>query len=333
MTTPERAALLIRELLQTPRGELVHFPTRMGLRTQPTQEDLESAYEVLVALVTALESDRGPAWQRIHDAWVGLRQRVTAVPLPGSLSPAAPAWLGTLPAMPALGDPAPGTAAAVEQARQHARFVPVAPPGSALRPIIEPEPPMSLSATPPTPPLSPLRAFLADNVPTIGAGAPWQTNAGSPSPTPLAVYGESYATGPRPAGHPGYPPAPESGAVRPPATPFGTNAAPVMGFVSPSPRPQGLSPPRSPLPPPVRPAMPSSPDLTLWTTSRYAALCAACSAAPSRARETQQEYGLIDDHTRRQLDDHFAELFDREPAEQEQWERLVVQFRERIRPQ
>jgi hypothetical protein len=31
------------------------------------------------------------------------------------------------------------------------------------------------------------------------------------------------------------------------------------------------------------------------------------------------------------LDDHFAERFDRDAAEQEQWERLVIQFRDRLR--
>jgi hypothetical protein len=298
MTTPDRAAYLLRELLQTPREQLTQFPRRMALHTQPTQEELECAQEVLFALVTALESERGPAWQRIRDAWVGLRQHVAAaIPLPGSLDPAPPAWLGgALPAKPTLGDPAPGTHASAEVERERARFVPTAPPAFAVAPAhpISSPAPMSLSTTPPTPPISPLQALLA----------------GTTAPAPGApVYGESYAVGPLPAAH-GYPPVPQRSPPPPPVRPMAASA-PVL----------------QPAPEPV-----AALDLSAWTTSRYAALCAACSIEPARAPETAREYGLADDGERRRLDDHFAELFDREPAEQEQWERLIVQFRERLRP-
>jgi predicted dehydrogenase len=74
----------------------------------------------------------------------------------------------------------------------------------------------------------------------------------------------------------------------------------------------------------------TSVDLGAWTTSRYAALCAACSADPARALETAREYGLPDEAARRLVADHFTDRFDRDPAEQELWERLVQQFRERL---
>lgn len=319
MTNPDRAALLVRELLQTPRDELVRFPQRMGLRTQPTQEELECAHEVLVALVTALESDGGPAWQRMRDAWVGLRQRVTSVaaPLPGPLEPAPPAWLGSLPPKPSLGDAAPGTQAHNEAEQQRARFVPQAPPTfAAVAAFSEPALPMSLSQTPATPPISPLHALLAGNASPAGGATPalpWTQNPSGTSPAAPVVYGESYAVSPRPAGAPGYPPTPTQGSAQ---------AA----------TPPGAPPHRSPPPPPVRTTPAAAPDLSLWTASRYAALCAACSVEPSRALETQREYGITDEPMRRQLDDHFVDRFDRDPVEQELWERLVVQFRERLRP-
>jgi hypothetical protein len=70
--------------------------------------------------------------------------------------------------------------------------------------------------------------------------------------------------------------------------------------------------------------------MSSWTVSKYAAFCAACSTYPERAAETQRDYGIADERARRQLDDYFAERFDNDPAEQEQWERMLGQFRDQI---
>ncbi|MBM4356628.1 MAG: hypothetical protein FJ096_00805 [Deltaproteobacteria bacterium] len=328
MTSHDRALLLLRELLQTPSEELVHFPRRAGLHTQPTPDELERAQGLVGALVVALESERGSAaWQRVHDAWVGSRQRLGAPPTPGLVDPPPPAWIGNLPAMPSLGDPAPGTAEAEGLEQQRNRFVPQAPPtySAPTGPTFDTPafdalgaPPMRRAQTPPTPPLTPRAELLAADArtaaPSPGQHLPgWaRPQPGAPSAaTTAGVYGEAYAIGPA-AASPS--PPPQAPRVGPPPLP--TAAARGLAGAAPS------------LPPP-RPSLGFDP--ASWTVSRYAALCAACSASPQRAGDTAREYGVPDEHARRSLDDHFAERFDRDPTEQEQWERLVVQFRERLR--
>jgi len=73
--------------------------------------------------------------------------------------------------------------------------------------------------------------------------------------------------------------------------------------------------------------------LQQWTVSRYAAFCAACSAFPDRVAQTQSEYGIADEASRRALDDHWADMFDDDASLQQQWERLFQQFRANLRRQ
>lgn len=315
MTSHDRALHLLRELMQTGRDEFAHYPTRAGLRSQPSPEDIERAQELLVAIVDALESERGSsAWTRVHEAWTGSRQRLGAPPARGLVSPPPPAWLGGLPPAPSLSDPAPGTPAAAGVEQRRDRFVPQAPPalatsthGASTASRDAPEPRMQRSQTPPTPPISPLRELLAAD-----ARAKGPPNAvATPAPRP-GVYGESYAVGPAPT------PAVVLEAPLTSMTPsHGVRVAahhlPAMPAVAPTTTGGG------------------SFEATGWTVSRYAAFCAACSASPNRAAETAREYGIPDEHVRRQLDDYFAERFDRDADEQSQWERLVSQFRDRLR--
>lgn len=320
MSGPDRALFLLRELLQTPHDELALFPRRAGLRTQPTAEELAQAKELVESVVAALEADGGAAWQRVRDAWVGGRQRLGAPPLAGLVDPPAPAWIGPQPAKPSLGDPAPGTHEAADLERQRRRFVPEAPPVP-----VAPSPRLRNSQTPPTPPISPLRDLVAREA-RGGLEAPrgagdWPQSRAPASPIAAPVYGEAYAAGPAPQTMP------VLGAT-PAHTPL-----PVPALATPRATPMAVVANSSFAPTHALPGAVAAPELDLssWTTARYAAFCAACSTDPSRAEDTAREYGLPSDAARRRLADHFSDRFDREPGEQELWERLVLQFRERLR--
>jgi hypothetical protein len=358
--TPERAAAVFRELLQTPREELGSFTRRAGLMTRPVHQDLEQAQELLQAIALALQSNPGGDWVRVQAAWTGMRQRHGALPVTTSADPKPPEWVRQLPPEPSLADAAPGTAAYQDQQAKRARFVPPAPPqATAPSPPFLPPPMIPANAAPPPalPPPPPRRPAPPPQVHPLSSHA--QPAAAPP------VYGESYAVAPGtgaplgglavPASPNSYPQAPHAGAqahyspsapaVQPhPAMPapsaqahYSPSAPAVQPHPAmPAPSAQAHYSPSAPAVQP-HPAMPAPfaeaaqpSGLSGWTVSKYAAFCAARSVHPDRALATQREYGIADEQGRRQLDDYFAARFDNDACEQEQWERLVAQFRDQL---
>ena len=221
--TPERAATLFRELLQTPLSELPNFARRHGLQGHPGANDLEHGRELLQALMIALQSGPGPNWDRIHDAWHTMRTNHGPIDM-SAMGVAPPAWVRDVPAKPALGDPAPGTAAQAAQAEQRQRFVPVAKPQHV-----------------PQAPAAPAPAAPAPAAPAPAAPAP-------PYPHPPAA---SSAPAPGPAA------APLPAVPAPPATPSAPAPAPAQAAPSHAPAPQ--HPPVAPAAAPAPPALAPSP--------------------------------------------------------------------------
>ncbi|HHH27918.1 MAG TPA: hypothetical protein ENK57_06195 [Polyangiaceae bacterium] len=125
--TPDRAATIFRELLQTPESELIHLPRRMGLQGHPTPPDLQQAKELLDALVVALQSGPGPNWDRVNTAWGAMVAKHGKLDK-SAMGYAQPAWIRDLPPKPTLGDPAPGSPNHAAAQEQRQRFVPQAPP-------------------------------------------------------------------------------------------------------------------------------------------------------------------------------------------------------------
>lgn len=298
--TPEQAAYLFRELLQTPLTELGRFAQRMGLASQPSAVALEKAQELLVTIAAALEQSGGVGWERVESAWAGARfSRGEHV---GGDVARAPEWVRELPQAPRLDDPAPGTSNWEEQQKKRARFVPraAAPPPTRGR-------------------VPPARGAVAGLAMPHAHGSPLpsaQAQFGQSEGAQAPGYGESYA--------PGSPPPPPAVGVQP-------------GTMKEAPRARPLGDHGYPAAPPYLDAhrmgqRAASEPIAIhhdgeWSVSRYAAFCAACSAYPERVVDTQREYGLAGHDARRALDDHFSARFDNEPELAGQWERMFAQFR------
>jgi len=126
--TPDRAATIFRELLQTPESELGHLPRRMGLQGHPNPPDLQQAKDLLDALVVALQSGPGPNWERVNTAWSAMVSKHGRLDK-NAMGPEQPAWIRNLPPKPTLGDPAPGSPGYAAAQEQQQRYVPPAPGG------------------------------------------------------------------------------------------------------------------------------------------------------------------------------------------------------------
>lgn len=357
--TPNRAATVFRELLQTSDPELGQFARRAGLHGQPEPQDLMRARELLEAVAAALESNRRTDWSRLQDAWRGLRAKhapvapaAAADALGGYVSePARPGWVRSeeIP-KPSLGSPAPGTAGAGPPGR--AKFVPVARPRH-VSSASGGGPDQQAGAAPE---IAPLPAGAA---PTSGHEAP-------PSAAPPGVVVPTSAADPLGRPQPAVPAmlAPvAAGSALPtaPQAPEGFTAqAPSAASVPHAPVPAGAaSPPvehaaapASPPPPPHRAvsaapsgraphggeldvAAPSAADDDAGSihhsVAKYAAFCAACAEAPERTAETMASYGVGDADQRAALDDSWQDRFDDEPELLSRWEQLFAHFRSSLR--
>lgn len=295
--TPERAAYVFRELMQTPTEQLSMYPQRAGLLTRPNQDDLERARELLFALAEALAVPAGPEWAKVQSAWTALRQGHGVTQSAGAPKP--PKWVRELPPEPSLGDPAPGTVGHQAMQRKQERFVPAAQP-----------------------------VHQSPGQQTAG----YHGHQGRPA----GAYGEAYASAgqqqPYPAqGHPGHSnqPAPAANYGQPLAQ-SAPQHRPVPQHAPPPPprRHQGGPPPEATA---AQTTQGPGLDFSAWTVSKYAAFCAACSVYPDRVQQTQHDYGIGDDACRRRLDDHWSDVFDDDGAAHQQWEQLVRQFRDNLR--
>jgi hypothetical protein len=65
--------------------------------------------------------------------------------------------------------------------------------------------------------------------------------------------------------------------------------------------------------------------------SAYAALCASCAEFPDRVLATLAGYGVRDEAARADLDEHWQDRFDDDPALLEKWEQLFAHFRASLR--
>ena len=300
--TPDRAATIFRELLQTPESELGHLPRRMGLPGNPTPPDLQQAKDLLDALVVALQSGPGPNWDRVNTAWGAMLSKHGKLDK-SAMGYSQPAWIRDLPPKPTLGDPAPGSPGYASQQEQRQRYVPPSP-----------------------------QQHAAPQQPAVHA-APQQPVVTAPQQP--AVHAAPQQAIPQQGGHQaGYPPPP--GLYSPPAG-YAPPAIQVHG-ATPSPPPaqastaQASAPPQPPPPPqrsaPPAPA-PSEGDIQS-SVAKYAAFCAACAAHPDRVFTTQVEYGITSPQMREQLDEDWQDRFDDDAELHARWEQLFQHFRKQL---
>ncbi len=269
--TPDKAATLFRELLQTPIEELGMYARRAGLHHSPEPEALSQGRELLIAVSIALESGKKESWEAVESAWKGLRMK-GGIPVSDPLLAAKrPGWVRPdMPDKPSLGDAAPGTSEYQEEQAQKQRFVPVARPkvvassGVPSTPYsADPAPPVMMAQQPgipsphaaPQPPAyqQPPQPGQAPYPAQPQPGAAYPGHAPDPQhaqPAPQPVGGYPAA----PQQHAGYPAAPQPAAGYPqqatPQQPAPQQAAPQQ------PAPQQAAPPpgprRAPPPPPRR---------------------------------------------------------------------------------
>ncbi|MBW2529420.1 MAG: hypothetical protein JRI23_34910, partial [Deltaproteobacteria bacterium] len=156
--TPNRAATVFRELLQTPDTELGQFSRRAGLHAQPDAQDLMLARELLQAVAAAIESNRRPDWDRVQSAWQGMRAKHAPAPATAAADvadgyvaePAKPGWVRQeVVQKPSLGALAPGVEGAPEAGK--GKFVPVARPRFVPNPGAGPTPPAAEAPAAPAP--------------------------------------------------------------------------------------------------------------------------------------------------------------------------------------
>lgn len=289
--TPDRAATIFRELLQTPESELGHLPRRMGLPGHPTPPDLQQAKDLLDALVVALQSGPGPNWDRVNTAWSAM------VTKHGKLDKSAmgynqPAWIRDLPPKPTLGDLAPGSPGYAAGQEQRQRYVPPAP-GQAAPHHPAPQPPAPHQG-----------GHQAGYPPPPGLYSPPAGYA----PPAVQVHG----TAPTPAPQASPPPQPR----QPPPPP--QRSAP--------PAPQATQTPQAAAAPPAAPA---EGDIR-HSVAKYASFCAACAAHPDRVFTTQVEYGITSPEMRASLDEDWQDRFDDDAELHAKWEQLFQHFRKQL---
>jgi len=327
--TPNRAATVFRELLQTPDQELGQFASRAGLHGQPDAQDLVRARELLEAVAAALESNRSPDWNRIEEAWKGMRTKHAPAPTTAAAAaadgyvaePAAPVWVrDEVLSKPSLGSPAPGSVGAGESPKS--KFIPVAHPRHVPNSGAEAPPNAAHAQTP------------------LAASAP-PTQQAMPTPPPPQVQAHAQAEAQLPAmpamlapvgtgsGQPIVPQAPEgfTAAAQPPAVP--PAAAPERPAPPPSPRPE---PPAAQASPPAAAPAPGAAAGTDagaidQSVAKYAAFCAACAEFPDRLADTMAGYGIGDVAQRAALDQLWQDRFDDEPEVMSKWEELFAHFR------
>jgi hypothetical protein len=365
--TPNRAATLFRELLQTVDAELGQFARRAGLHGQPDAQDLLRAREILEAVAAAIESNRGPDWRRVQDAWKGMREKhapastSAAAEVAGGYvaEPSRPAWIrDEVIAKPSLGSPAPDSADAGQQRR--GKFIPVARPRfvpnpgggatpdepaaaapSPLQPGPEPAP-----AIPPSPQPQYPRPSAAV-APAPGAGgpsAPGTTDEwGRPilqAPAMLAPAGSGSAQPVVPQIPEGFTSAPQGSSGAVPGQPPSAAAPPDLVV------PAAAAMAREPPPPPLHREVALPPEPTAapaaavdqadrgsiyQSVAKYAAFCAACAEAPDRLADTMAGYGVRDAGERAALDQLWQDRFDDEPDALDKWEELFAHFRGSLR--
>lgn len=332
--TPNRAATIFRELLQTPDAELGQLARRAGLRGPLDPQDLSRARELLEAVAQALESNRRADWDRLRDGWTAMRSKRSsaatsaAAEVAGAYTaePSRPGWVRSESvAKPSLGAAAPGLDPSGQPAR--GQLIPAACPA---------EPPTPSQPDPSRPPLPDVPAMLAP----VGAGSAQpivpQTPAGftvtgqpvppagiGPPPVPVARASPSIpSTAPQGAGPTGLTPAPAPPHHAPAGAAEGQSAAAPaqQAFAA---APEGAPPPASSR---AAPAVDDGGSI-YQSVAKYAAFCAACAQSPDRLADTLAGYGVRDGAERAAINQHWQDRFDDEPEVLTKWEELFAHFR------
>jgi hypothetical protein len=322
--TPERAAALFAELMQTPTGELAHFARRHGLTGDPSPRDLEHARDLLQAVWVALQAAPGPHWERIADAWGAMIARHGKVDI-AAAGPAPPPWVRPPPPpKPSLGDPAPPGRGSdpMHHGAGHGGYPGASPYGHAggAYPPAGYGPPGYPATTPQAAGYPPQAAYPAGGYPP--AGYPPHPGAPQPGYPPHQAAQAGY---PPQAAQGGYPPVHAGGyPSHLAAQPHAAGYAPAPGASSPVGQAYAAGVPGSPSP--AQPVQSSAALAAASSVVAYAALCARCAAFPDRVAATQLEYGIGSVLERCSIDEHWQDRFDEDPALHREWERLCALY-------